>query len=97
MDQWSGETSAVFEPLSSPASFPFRDLYVSVVSFERFGGCVSVDFLLFASDEKTPPTLLKSGLKHGRHALTMPRVNSAWVQILAGTSSPARARQILCD
>lgn len=40
------------------------------------------------AEEKAPWIDLKRGRKHGRQALTIPRVNSAWVQMLAGVSSP---------
>ena len=48
-------------------------------------------FELHLAEEKTPWIDLKRGRKQGRQALTIPRVNSAWVQILAGVSSPLEA------
>lgn len=45
-------------------------------------------FELDLAEEKTPWIDLKRGRKQGRQALTIPSVNSAWVQILAGVSSP---------
>lgn len=83
----SDGTSSILDPCPE-GSWPSRHLYASADPLERGAddSDLPLEMLFQLSSIRFAPR--RTGLQHGKQALTTPRHSSACVQMLAGTSVP---------